>query len=119
MINFRILTIGFAVLFSLIAIVSGGILCWVSQKQTVCSDYVYQRPYTGETCDYVYKSFVALAVCNSTDVCYCMQPDYQLQCFATTPQGTSSVSFLIGGIVLIVIGIVAPIALCISVYMWK
>jgi len=86
-------------------IVGGAIMCWQSKYRTTCADWSLQSNYTLWSCDYTIAD-LSFAICGDS-LCTC-QFFTEYQCINKVPDGISA-SFIIGGIVLIIVGIIVMI----------
>lgn len=103
----KIIIFTVALLLCLGAIAGGAILCWQSGKQHTCGDWQMHSPYYPfDSCGYTSSDFIAASKCDT--LCYCVSPGFSYTCIGETPSGVSS-TFIGGGIVLIVVGIVGII----------
>jgi hypothetical protein len=94
-------------------LVSGGVLCWQSTKQSTCQDWIYQSPYNpSQSCGYTNTDLIAQSKCNS--LCYCVDYKYTYTCINSLPGGVSP-GFIAGGIVFIIVGI--ALIVCLGIYL--
>jgi hypothetical protein len=93
-------------IIGLAAMGGGAFLCYEATQRTTCSDWV-EHGYVGYSCGYTTVNFIYQ--CDT--VCTCQQFT-NVVCLKDPPGGLS-VNFLVGGIIIIIIGIISAIGSCI------
>jgi hypothetical protein len=97
-----------SILTILIGLIIGGcVLIWYSTTTNTCSDWSFSDNYRNEKCDYRARIPAALIDCNRTMECACQNSlTFKVSCLAMPPNNQISVSYMIAGVVILVIGII-------------
>ena len=91
------------IVFLIGIVATGGVLIWLSTIRHTCSDWEAKSPYFPlYDCGYTNLNLIASTQCNTK--CYCVNPAFDYKCIDKLPGGVS-VSFLCGGIAMIIGGL--------------